>query len=230
MKTIPLPLQARPFAGQRLGAWWLGAALALALGLAAGPAAWARPAPAGKAAPAAATAASAASAASAGPAPARNQRFTFYGLTPAAAGQTVAQAEAALGQPLKPEPGGPIKAVATSASAPVPAKACRFLTAERQPGVRYTVVGDQISRIETRDPRYTTVKGVHVGDPLDRARKVYGKRLSNAPHPYFDKGRMLTLYSPDRSHALVMESNDQGRIITMRGGRVPEVTWLEGCS
>ena len=59
---------------------------------------------------------------------------------------------------------------------------------------------------------------------------VYGKRLNNAPHPYFDKGRMLTLVSSNRQHALVMESNDPDRIITIRGGRVPEVTWLEGCS
>lgn len=234
LKPTPLPL--RHPAGRRLGAWWLGATLALALGLAAGAPAGARPTPGSKAAraPAAATPTSAASA------PARNERFTFYGLTPAAAGQTVGQAEAALGQPLKPAPGGPIKPVATPAGAGVgavtgavataPAKGCRFLTAERQPGVRYTVVGDQISRIETRDPRYSTLKGVHVGDALERARKVYGKRLSSTPHPYFDKGRMLTLYSPNRQHALVMESNDQGRIITVRGGHVPEVTWLEGCS
>ena len=224
VKPTLLPLPHCPLAGHPLGTWWLGAVLVLGVAASTSTSAGARPASAGEVAPAAATPASAASA------PARNERFTCYGLTPAAAGQTVALAEAALGQPLRPEPATPVKTIAAPPTAPAAAKGCRFMTADRQPGVRYTVVGDQISRIETRHARYATVKGVRVGDPLDRARKVYGKRLKNAPHPYFDKGRMLTLYSPNRQHALVMESNDQGRIITLRGGRVPEVIWLEGCS
>jgi hypothetical protein len=96
--------------------------------------------------------------------------------------------------------------------------------------VRYTIAAGVVSRIETRDARYATVSGVHVGDTQDRARQVYGKRLAVAAHPYFDKGHMLTVYSPDRRFALVMESNDAGRIITLRGGRWPDVGWLEGCS
>jgi hypothetical protein len=96
--------------------------------------------------------------------------------------------------------------------------------------VRYAVDGDMITRIETRDSRYATVSGVRVGDSAEQAVKVYGKRLSSSPHPYFDHGRVLTVYSPDHKFALVMEANDQGCIITLRGGRLPEVTWLEGCS
>lgn len=155
------------------------------------------------------------------------ERFSFYGLSPAAAGQPLAQAEAALGQPLKSEPRA-AKAAAVAASAAAPR--CHYRSAERQPGVRYAVDGEVITRIETRDARYATVSGVHVGDTAARAAQVYGKRLTSAPHPYFDHGRVLTVYSPDRKFALVMEANDQGRIITLRGGRLPEVGWLEGCS
>lgn len=153
-------------------------------------------------------------------------RFGFYGLSPAAAGQPLAQAEAALGQPLKSEPRA-AKAAAVAASA---APRCHYRSVERQPGVRYAVDGEVITRVETRDPRYATVSGVHVGDTAARALQVYGKRLRSAPHPYFDRGRVLTVYSPDRRFALVMEANDQGRIITLRGGRLPDVAWLEGCS
>jgi hypothetical protein len=155
------------------------------------------------------------------------ERFSFYGLSPAAAGQPLAQAEAALGQPLKPEPRA-VKAAAAAASAAAPR--CHYRSAERQPGVRYAVDGEVITRIETRDARYATISGVHVGDTTERALQVYGKRLNSAPHPYFDRGRVLTVFSPDRKFALVMEANDQGRIITLRGGRLPEVGWLEGCS
>lgn len=196
-----------------------------------------RPAPAAPpaaSAPATTAAATPASApAASAPAGARD-RFTYYGLTPAAAGQRVAQAEAALGQALKPLPPARPRAAAGAASGTAATAAatshCHFRATDAQPGVRYALAGDVITRIETRDARYATLSGVHVGDTLERAQQAYGKRLSVAPHPYFDKGRMLTVPSPDRRHALVMESNDQGRIITLRSGRLPEVGWLEGCA
>ena len=68
------------------------------------------------------------------------------------------------------------------------------------------------------------------GDTVDRARQVYGKRLRVGPHPYFDQGQTLTVYSPDRRFARVMESSNNGHLITLRGGRLPDVVWLEGCS
>ncbi len=159
-------------------------------------------------------------------APAANERFGYYGLSPAAAGQPLAQAEAALGAPLVAEPVPAARAAKAAAAEP---SRCHYRGTERQPGVRYAVDGEVITRIETRDARYATVSGVHVGDSAERAQQVYGKRLSSTAHPYFDRGRVLTVYSPDRRFALVMEANDQGRIITLRGGRMPEVGWLEGC-
>jgi len=74
------------------------------------------------------------------------------------------------------------------------------------------------------------VRGVRVGDEVKRVRQIYGQRLSVAPHLYFARGLMLAVYSPDRRFALVMESNDAGRIVTLRGGLVPAVEFLEGCS
>ena len=78
--------------------------------------------------------------------------------------------------------------------------------------------------------RYATLSGARVGDTAGRVRQIYGKRLSIGPHPYFDRGQTLTVFSPDRRFALVMESDNSGHIITLRGGRMPDVAWLEGCS
>ena len=200
----------------------VGAALWL-LASVCGPVAQAKPStpPATPATPAAAAAASAA------PAPAgasASTRFSFYGLATTAAGLAQAQAESALGQPFKPEAAAPGRA------ATVAVGACQYQGVDSHPGVRFTLASGVVSRAETRDARYATLSGVHVGDTLDRARQAYGKRLSVGPHPYFDKGHTLTVYSPDRRFALVMESNDSGRIITLRGGRLPDVSWLEGCS
>jgi hypothetical protein len=38
------------------------------------------------------------------------------------------------------------------------------------------------------------------------------------------------VYSPLKKFALVMASNDAGRIVTLRSGMVPAVEFLEGCS
>jgi hypothetical protein len=144
-------------------------------------------------------------------------RFTVQGLAPVAAGQSLAQADKALGQPLQPE------------KPPATPEACHYRQSAAQPGVRHTLREGTLLRSETRDARYATASGLRVGDTLARAQQLYGARLVLSPHPYFDKGRSAAVYAGDKRHALVMEANDQGRIITLRAGRVPEVLSLEGC-
>jgi len=150
-------------------------------------------------------------------APAAEDRFGFYGLSPAAAGQTVKEAEKALGAPLVAPPSQK-------------GRRCQVRTSRAQPGVQYVVDKGVITRIDTRDKRWSTVRGLRVGDSEERARELYGKRLIVDPHPYFERGHRLSVLSSDRKFALVMESDDAGRIITLRGGRLPMVESLEGCS
>lgn len=146
-------------------------------------------------------------------------RFGWLGLEPAQAGQTLQQAEAAVGAPLLP-----------AAPAPKDMAECHLRSTAAQPGVAYVVDQGVVTRMETRDARYLTVSGLRVGDPVQKVRQVYGARLSVRPHAYFARGLVLAVYSPDRQFALVMESNDDGRVVTMRGGMLPAVEMLEGCS
>lgn len=163
-----------------------------------------------------------------GPGPAA-QRFSVHGLGPVQAGQTLAQAQSALREPLLAD--APAAAPPTAASAaPAATSGCRYHHAAGQPGVRYAINQGVLSRVETRDPRYASLSGVAVGQPLAQARQAYGGRLVEQPHPYFDRGRLLLVHAADRRFALVMESNNDGRIITLRSGRLPDVQWLEGCS
>ena len=197
----------------------------LVLGLYRAGGAGAAPGASPAAAPASAPALSVPTASAASATALPNSRFTLQGLPPVLAGQTVTQAEQALGQALRPELPTPARPGASAAAL----RACAYSGSAAQPGVRYAVSAGVVTRIETRDPRYRSRSGLQVGDTAERARQVYGKRLVSTPHPYFDKGRMLLVYAPDKRFALVMESNDQGRIITLRGGRLPEVAWLEAC-
>jgi hypothetical protein len=152
-----------------------------------------------------------------GAALAAEDRFGFYGLSPAAAGQSVKEAEKALGAKLVPLPGHE-------------RRRCQVRTSRAQPGVQYVVDRGVITRIDTRDKRWATARGLRVGDGEDRARQLYGQRLQVTAHPYFERGHRLMVLSADRKYALVMESDDAGRIITLRGGRLPMVEALEGCS
>ena len=72
------------------------------------------------------------------------------------------------------------------------------------------------------------VQAAPAGRLAKRVRQVYGQRLS--VHAYSERGLVLAVYSPDKKIALVMESNDAGRIVTLRGAMVPAVEFLEGCS
>lgn len=146
-------------------------------------------------------------------------RFSYQGLPPLLAGVPLAQAEGQLGEPLP--------TMKTAAGA---AGHCAAHGVSKWPGVVVTVDDGGITRVETRDARYASISGVRVGDSAAKAQRVYGKRLSVTPHLYFAKGLVLAVYSPDRRYALVMESNDDGRIITLRAGAVPAVEHLEGCS
>jgi len=152
----------------------------------------------------------------AGAAPA-TPRFSYQGLPPLLAGVPLAQAGEQLGEPLRALKGRPDAA-------------CRAYEVAAWPGVTVIVDDGVISRVETRAARYASISGVHVGDDVAKAQRVYGKRLSMTPHLYFANGRVLAVYSPDRRYALVMESNDDARIITLRAGAVPAVERLEGCS
>ncbi len=146
-------------------------------------------------------------------------RFGWLGLSPGQAGQTLQEVEAALGTELLP-PRPPPKDMAS----------CHLRSSAAQPGVAVVVDKGVVTRMETRDARYLTVSGLRVGDDVQKVRQVYGSRLSVRPHDYFARGQVLAVYSPDRQFALVMESNDAGRIVTLRGGKVPTVEFLEGCS
>lgn len=146
-------------------------------------------------------------------------RFGWLGLAPGQAGQTLQEIEAALGAPLLP----PLPA-------PKDPAACHLRSSAAQPGVVFVVDQGVVKRMETRDARYLTLSGLRVGDAVAKVRQVYGARLNVRPHAYFERGLVLAVYSPNRQFALVMESNDAGRIVTLRGGMLPAVEFLEGCS
>lgn len=88
----------------------------------------------------------------------------------------------------------------------------------------------QVARVEVTDSVVATTAGARVGDTETRINQLYPGRVQTSPHKYTD-GHYLTVRGSgaDSVQRLVFETDGQ-RVTRYRGGRVPEVEWVEGCS
>jgi hypothetical protein len=137
------------------------------------------------------------------------------GWGPIRAGMSVAEARAALGGEL-PEPAD---------------RECDHVRPPRGPhGVLLMIVGGQVARVEVTDTTVVTEAGARVGDTEARINALYPGRVRTGPHKYVD-GHYLVIRrgtGADSIYRLVFET-DGRRVTRYRGGRFPEVEWVEGC-
>ena len=105
---------------------------------------------------------------------------------------------------------------------------CTYLKPAPGPdGLTLMVLDGRIARVDVTAPEIPTAEGIRVGDTEARVRDVYGPaNVSISPHKY-TSGRYLTI-APDQDSRLVFET-DGVRVTRYRGGRLPEVEWVEGC-
>jgi hypothetical protein len=98
-------------------------------------------------------------------------------------------------------------------------------------GVNVMVVDGKIARIDVDTGVVTTEDGVRIGDSEDKVKSVYGDDVQVAPHKYIEGGHYMTVPGDSASagKALVFET-DGKHVTAFRGGRLPEVKWVEGCS
>ena len=98
-------------------------------------------------------------------------------------------------------------------------------------GVNVMVVSGKIARIDVDTGVVTTEDGVKIGDSEDKIKSVYGDDVQVEPHKYIEGGHYMTVPGDSASagKALVFET-DGKRVTAFRGGRLPEVKWVEGCS
>ena len=98
-------------------------------------------------------------------------------------------------------------------------------------GVSVMVIKGKIARIDVDTGSVTTEDGAKIGDSEDRIKSIYGDEVKVEPHKYIEGGHYMTVLgdSARAGKALVFET-DGKRVTMFRGGRLPEVKWLEGCS
>jgi hypothetical protein len=98
-------------------------------------------------------------------------------------------------------------------------------------GVSVMVVKGKVARIDVDTGSVTTEDGAKIGDTEDKIRSIYDGDIQVEPHKYIEGGHYMTVMGDSASagKAIVFET-DGKRVTSFRGGRLPEVKWVEGCS
>lgn len=135
------------------------------------------------------------------------------GFGPVHAGMSIADATHALGGELDP-PSDP---------------ACSYVRSVRAPeGVSFMVVDGTVERIDVQSPDVATDRGARIGDTEQSVKAMYGGALLMRPQKY-TAGHDLIVTPADTTYRLVLQT-ENGKVVRMRGGRLPSVLWVEGCS
>jgi hypothetical protein len=108
---------------------------------------------------------------------------------------------------------------------------CTYVNMSGLSGVSFMLSNGKIARVDVDNPRILTLRGAKIGDSEDRIKKLYPGQIKTTPHPYRGD-HYLTFYPKDRQdrdYRLIFETA-KGRVVAFRGGRIPEVGYIEGCS
>jgi hypothetical protein len=98
-------------------------------------------------------------------------------------------------------------------------------------GVSVMVIKGKVARIDVDTGSVTTEDGAKIGDTEDRIKSIYGDEVKVEPHKYIEGGHYMTVVGDSASAGKALMFETDGKRVTMfRGGRLPEVKWVEGCS
>lgn len=153
-----------------------------------------------------------------GPAVAETWTVTTAGYGPVKIGDTVQQAQKALGTKLVSD-------------GPVDTPECHYLRPEPAvEGLWFMINNGRVVRIEVLAPGITTRSGLGVGTAETQVKETLGKGVEVTPHKYLAPGGdYLTLWSADKKRAVRFETL-QGKVTSFYAGRKPEVEFAEGCT
>jgi hypothetical protein len=94
-------------------------------------------------------------------------------------------------------------------------------------GLSIMTIRGRLARVSVGMGSWRTSLGVRLGDTEDVVASRY-PRLRRQQHPYDPEGEYLIVRGPKRR--VVFETDGDDRVTSFRGGRVPEVMYIEGCA
>jgi hypothetical protein len=115
-----------------------------------------------------------------------------------------------------------------------PQAACYYVKPAKSPKeIGFMVVDGRVARIDVwRGSKITTLRGAKIGDSEARIKYLYPGQIKVTPHEYTTGGHYLTFIpkdKADKNYRMVFET-DGKRLTQMRSGKLPEVSYIEGCS
>ncbi|WP_293094112.1 hypothetical protein [Moorena sp. SIO3I6] len=96
----------------------------------------------------------------------------------------------------------------------------------------FMVTEGKITRVDTRSPQISTISGIKVGDKLDKIMSLYRNKIELEPHQYVPGGKYATFVptdTSDKNYRVIFETNPEGKVTSLRAGKLPEVAYVEGC-
>ncbi len=94
-------------------------------------------------------------------------------------------------------------------------------------GISLMTTRGRLARVGIYRGTWRTIVGVQIGDTEDEVRERY-PRLRTRPHPYDPDGQYLIVPGPNRRVVFETDGNDE--VTSFRGGRMPEIMYIEGCA
>ncbi len=105
---------------------------------------------------------------------------------------------------------------------------CAIWTFRGVSGLSLMIVRGRLARVTAeRTGRWRTSRGIGLGDSASDVRARY-EGVRTQRHAYDPGGRYLIV--PGARRRVVFETDSDGRVTAFRGGRVPEVMYVEGCA
>jgi hypothetical protein len=94
-------------------------------------------------------------------------------------------------------------------------------------GISIMTTRGRLARVGVYRGTWRTILGVRIGDTEAEVRERY-PRLRTRPHPYDPDGQYLIVPGPNRRVVFETDGNDE--VTSFRGGRMPEIMYIEGCA
>jgi hypothetical protein len=104
---------------------------------------------------------------------------------------------------------------------------CAIWTIQGVRGLSIMTTRGRLARVDVWRGSWRTSLGVGLGDSESVVRSRY-PRLRAEQHAYAREGEYLIVRGPKRR--MVFETNGDDEVTGIRGGRVPEVMYVEGCA
>jgi hypothetical protein len=148
---------------------------------------------------------------------------TINGIGPVRVGMTVAEASHAAG----------VQIISSGDDGGNPE--CSYFRPQNIPnGMGFMVTGGRIARVDIwRNSPAKTLSGAGIGSTEAEIKALFPGQIEVTPHEYVQGGHYLTFVprdAGDRNFRIIFETEVSGRVTQFRAGKLPEVTWVEGCA